>query len=1232
MVDRRCVGYVRRVNHDEAVLSNSDLIPDRSLRPGDRDRFAHDDFVERLVTVIREVPTPANVALFGAWGSGKSGIALRLRARCNQDPTLAFAEFNALKYARSPLLRQFIVEVGRQTLDTKAAEGLRESLYKHTNTANLKVGGEIARVLKWFGWAILGLVFAVAVLLAVLQGRAHDVMLDIVRGILPAAVPAALILAIVTRVLPYLTVTTKRDAPNSEEEFEEIFKTLVHKQLGITGAPRKLVVFVDELDRCSPKEVVATLESLRTFLGVSGCVFIVAADQRALEHALTLEVRQATPRNIANPYYSAGSAYLDKIFEYQLALPPLLPTRLVDFALQLARERGGVWTEIEDLDEVLSVLIPVHVQSPRRVKVLLNRYALTYRLAVVRAQAGKLQSDVQSRSAELAKLVCLRTEFPLFAADLDANWRLAEMVTRCRDILDSGGRPTDDNELSGVDPELLLRAVAYASGRLPVDQLLSDTSVYATTDEERDDHDEEHVEDQEPGNGDSDPGSVGVGLVQQSHAVQLLNYLQKTRGITGPGRDLIHLEGTGSVLRVPPDIAQRIEIDALNNRPDRVAAAVEGLSDPNEQAQALLVLAELLRASRGNDADNVVTALLRAATTVAAPIDGVADKLVGFVAEYAGRRNLDDDDLAGALALAIAGGDLQLTTNLLDHPLVRTRSDLRDVVLQGAPTLLPQHSDAVAAAAATQIIESPDEAAERLTKLPLQQAVEVIRAARDRIAAALAVTSAAAKSGDAAPEVTERHSQTLTAVRRVIDDVPHELGEALLPALLGGSERLAWDAQLEAMDGLAPIADPDVVRRCLTDMARWTLGAWPRIVNALTMDALSVSADEVDQIVAGFWDKAVAGQDKARPALDAVRELAGHGAGSSRTKADGAVDTTLAGPLANDDEVAAREELLDIAGVLADLDYLTWERLATGALTELRALLAELPTTVVAGAARQAVDETVATRHAILVVAVAAHHVQHEALLETIEAIRASPWIGTPVRERLLLEILAVLPRDQRPDVGLGPDEIATLAGRYDNDFTPGLAAWIRALMTDPADVRTVLAPYRRRSVPGLVKEALAALMEGMSASQLASISAPVVRDAHRARPSIDYLRALGIQDADEAAVSAELLASAKEASSVDEREAVLQAWEALDPHEDIVRRRLIREVFLRFADENASTFRMAVKHLKLCVPAPYGTKGEIVTRLEGAAPKGDDKSLERRLQQFALKPRPRRWRDRIGL
>jgi hypothetical protein len=65
-----------------------------------------------------------------------------------------------------------------------------------------------------------------------------------------------------------------------------------------------------------------------------------------------------------------------------------------------------MWGEV-DVDLIVSILVPSHVRSPRRVKALLNAFALTYRLAQLRQASGLLETDVAARADEIARLVCV---------------------------------------------------------------------------------------------------------------------------------------------------------------------------------------------------------------------------------------------------------------------------------------------------------------------------------------------------------------------------------------------------------------------------------------------------------------------------------------------------------------------------------------------------------------------------------------------------------------------------------------------------------------------------------------------------------------------------------------------------------------------------------------------------------------------------------------------------------
>lgn len=51
-----------------------ELIDDKEVAGLDEDRLGHDGVAIQLAELVCSVPTPSNIALYGPWGSGKSGI------------------------------------------------------------------------------------------------------------------------------------------------------------------------------------------------------------------------------------------------------------------------------------------------------------------------------------------------------------------------------------------------------------------------------------------------------------------------------------------------------------------------------------------------------------------------------------------------------------------------------------------------------------------------------------------------------------------------------------------------------------------------------------------------------------------------------------------------------------------------------------------------------------------------------------------------------------------------------------------------------------------------------------------------------------------------------------------------------------------------------------------------------------------------------------------------------
>jgi Cdc6-like AAA superfamily ATPase len=331
------------------------------------DSFGHGDFVRELAGMLDQARTPANIALFGAWGSGKSSIANLLREELPTDESqVRLVAFDASKYAEAPLRRHFISQVARGLNITD--DRYHRGLYTGVETRDVKFRpGEWSKLTGAFLLAVvltLAILLTIAAVVAALSaGSFESNWSSILKDYLLATLPvAAVITAFIKLAADGFHIKTTRSAPSGDEEFERLFKDLVAE-----AKTQRLVIFIDELDRCSPEQVASTLETLKTFLFVEGCVFIVAADQQVLEQALRRKARQHTPEDTSNPYYSAGSSYLDKVFQYQLTLPPLRAPALTRFALGLVHDSPGVWQRVPTLDEAVSVLIPTHVVSPRRV-------------------------------------------------------------------------------------------------------------------------------------------------------------------------------------------------------------------------------------------------------------------------------------------------------------------------------------------------------------------------------------------------------------------------------------------------------------------------------------------------------------------------------------------------------------------------------------------------------------------------------------------------------------------------------------------------------------------------------------------------------------------------------------------------------------------------------------------------------------------------------------------------
>ena len=85
---------------------------------------------------------------------------------------------------------------------------------------------------------------------------------------------------------------------------------------------RRLVIIIDDLDRCEPAMAAKTLEGIKVFLDIPGCVFVLGVnEERLIEHVATLEPGFSLdkPEGVS-PARHRATDYLDKIINRRYAL------------------------------------------------------------------------------------------------------------------------------------------------------------------------------------------------------------------------------------------------------------------------------------------------------------------------------------------------------------------------------------------------------------------------------------------------------------------------------------------------------------------------------------------------------------------------------------------------------------------------------------------------------------------------------------------------------------------------------------------------------------------------------------------------------------------------------------------------------------------------------------------------------------------------------------------------
>ena len=197
-----------------------------------------------------------------------------------------------------------------------------------------------------------------------------------------------------------------RDQVRSLEQFYQSLKALIKEW--VIDTDLRLVVFIDDLDRCLPEQAIGVLEALKVFLDIQGCLFVLGVDRAVIERGIRVRYKEfaladdPTMREGSDAFPIAGRDYLDKIVQVPFEMLPLEDSTIEAFVCQRLQLQEGL---NEDDIRAVAYFTSIGLEpNPRKVKRTLNTFRLLLEL-------GKAYGHTFP-AALLAKLVVIQSSFP----------------------------------------------------------------------------------------------------------------------------------------------------------------------------------------------------------------------------------------------------------------------------------------------------------------------------------------------------------------------------------------------------------------------------------------------------------------------------------------------------------------------------------------------------------------------------------------------------------------------------------------------------------------------------------------------------------------------------------------------------------------------------------------------------------------------------------------------------
>mgnify|MGYP006071774549 FL=1 len=249
---------------------------------------------------------PLTIGVFGIWGAGKSTLLKLIEKEYEETETVLCININAWMFegyedTKIAIMETLLKEIEEQIADSNIKNGFKK-LIKRIDY--FKLGTKI-------------IPYAVPAVASIVSGTPLPLLLTLPNDVKDIGNT----LRSISEKIQYAREEYLQDDTilneNSVVNNIRMFRAEFEKQIELTKYYR-IVVLLDDLDRCQPEHIIEILEAIKLFLSVNKVTFIIAADENVIQYSIKKKYPQ-----MEGFKFELDKEYIEKLIQLPITVPEL---------------------------------------------------------------------------------------------------------------------------------------------------------------------------------------------------------------------------------------------------------------------------------------------------------------------------------------------------------------------------------------------------------------------------------------------------------------------------------------------------------------------------------------------------------------------------------------------------------------------------------------------------------------------------------------------------------------------------------------------------------------------------------------------------------------------------------------------------------------------------------------------------------------------------------------------